>query len=161
MKLQKIIIGILILGILGVCILLVFDKRNIIKEKNNLKDEVKSLKEELNIEKQKQDTKNSDIVEDTKECTYTKTYFFIDYYDYQGDVPSEKYIIVDQFQDHAPKIIKYSTNMFDIDFEKGANYEFTFKSGIRNGIIEDDWLINIEKTDKLGMEQVEESCVIR
>lgn len=158
MKIDKIIIGILIIGILGACIFLGISKSKTIKDNKNLKEEITKLKNELKL---KQEGNTDGLISDTKECTYTVTYRFVDYYDYEGSVPESKFIVVDKFQEFSPEIIEYNTNTFNINFEKGSNYEFTFKAGIRNGRLVKQTLINIVKTDKTGLDQIQESCVIR
>lgn len=112
---------------------------------DELNSKIKTLEEENNKFK-------------SKDCRYTETYFFVDYYDYQGDVPTEKYIIVDKFQAHEPIIIKYDSSKFNIDFEKRQNYEFTFTSLISNGVELKKTIVDIKPTDKIGLDQIQESC---
>lgn len=158
MKIQKIIIGVLIILVLGACILLALDKRKYVSENNKLKNENSKLQEQLNKE-------NSNISNDKKEeintCTYTKTYRFIEYYDFQGEVPTAKFIVVDQFQIHSPIIIEYNSSNFNIDFEKNSYYEFTFTSLVNDYGESKKNVTNIVKTDKTGIDQINESCKVR
>ena len=129
----------------------------------NKKEEIKSdesinsaIVDELNSKIKILEEENNKFK--SKDCIYTETYFFVDYYDYQGDVPTEKYIIVDKFQMHEPMIIKYDSSKFNIDFEKRQNYEFTFKSIVTNGVEGRKTIVDIKPTDKIGFDQIQESC---
>ena len=99
-------------------------------------------------------------IQDEKTCTYTQTFLYIEDYAYQGDVEGEKFIIVDQFQVHSPMILKIQTEKFPISFEKGNAYEFTFYSSIQQGIEYKKTIQKIEVTDKVGLEQTQETCRI-
>ena len=144
MKIERIIVGILVVGIISACVIIVLDKHKILKENNRLKEQINNKQEDVK-----------------EECTYTETYNFIEYYDFIGTVPTSKFVVVSKFQEFSPKIIEYNESKFNIEFEKGSNYEFTFTSEIRNGRIDYPRLINIVKTDKVGLDQIQESCVIR
>ena len=129
----------------------------------NKKEEIKSdggnsstIVDELNLKIKTLEEENSKLK--SKDCRYTETYFFVDYYDYQGTVPTDKYIIVDKFQAQEPIIIKYNSSEFNIDFEKGKNYEFTFTSTIKNGVEGRKIIVDIKPTDKIAFDQIQESC---
>ena len=158
MKIQKIIIGILIILVVGACIFITFDRSNYLKENKDLKQKIANLNTELEGLKIENNNQNNNKNED-QQCTYTQTYRFIENYDYMGTVPSEKFIVVDAFQEFMPVVLKYNDNEFNIDFEKNSYYEFTFEGRVINGI-EIRHIKNIVKTDKTGMEQINESCVI-
>lgn len=157
MKISRIIIGILTIGIVSSCIFLAINKSKIMKENKKLKEQISTIENELAIEKEKSNKQNDKI----SSCTYTKTYYFIDYLDFEGDIPTDKYIIVDKFQTNEPQIIKYDSSKFNIDFEKNTNYEFTFTSGVLDGKEFKKTVTNINKTDKLGLDQIQEECEVR
>ena len=158
-KIENLIICLIV--ILGLTLIVVlyffFDSLNKQDKKEELKNcidsaEITKLQDRINaLEEQ-----NHNVL--SRNCRYIKTYYFVDYYDYQGDIPTDKYIIVDKYQEHNPIIIKYNTNDFDIVFEKGSNYEFTFTSIIEKGIESKKTIVDIRKTDRLGMDQIQESC---
>lgn len=156
MKIYRIILGVLILGIISALIYLMFDKQKLIINNKNLKKEIENLNEQLN---EKNNIKEN-INEEIKNCTYTKTYYFIDYLDFIGTVPTDKYIIVDKFQTQEPEIIKYNSSNFDIELEKNAYYEITFSSVISDGKEFKKMVTNIVKTDKIGFEQIQQNCEV-
>lgn len=94
-------------------------------------------------------------------CEYVETYRYIDDYTYMGAVLEEKFIIVDKFQEFVPRIIRINTSNIKINFEKGKNYEFTFRSGLNDSEAADIYLVKVVETDKVGLEQNQEYCGIR
>ena len=109
------------------------------------------------------------VIEDNgfvKECTYTETFQFIDYYSYDGINKSDVdfYIILDKWLSKEPiKIERINSNIFDVEFVKGNNYEITYNikvsyDGETNLFTENKEIIDIKSTLKEGMDQIQETC---
>ena len=149
-------IGVITLGLLCVCmftfIILLY------KKNNKLQNEVNDLKKNENL-----------VIEDkgfVKECTYTETFQFVDYYNYDGINKSDVdyYIILDKWLNKEPiRIERINSNIFDVDFVKGNNYEITYNikvsyDGETNLFTENKEIVNIKSTLKEGMDQIQETC---
>lgn len=149
-------IGVITLGLLCVC---VFTFIVLLYKKNNkLQSEVNDLKKNENL-----------VIEDNgfvKECTYTETFQFVDYYNYDGINKSDVdfYIILDKWLSKEPiKIERINSNIFDVEFVKGNNYEITYNikvsyDGETNLFTENKEIIDIKSTLKEGMDQIQETC---
>lgn len=158
-KVLFVVVSLLLVGVIILAVLLFNSKNSNKKEIDKLQEQVSNMttnNNELN-DKIKELENNSGKKSGT--CTYTKTYLFIDYLDYQGDVPTDKYIIVDIFQSRTPEIIKYNSSEFNIDFANNKYYEFTFKASLLDGQINKESLIDVKPTDRLGLDQVQENCL--
>lgn len=158
-KVLFVVVSLLLVGVIILAVLLFNSKNSNKKKIDKLQEQVSNMttnNNELN-DKIKELENNSGKKSGT--CTYTKTYLFIDYLDYQGDVPTDKYIIVDIFQSRTPEIIKYNSNEFNIDFANNKYYEFTFKASLLDGQINKESLIDVKPTDRLGLDQVQENCL--
>ena len=156
-KVLFVVVSLLLVGVIILAVLLFNSKNSNKKEIDKLQEQVSNMttnNNELN-DKIKELENNSGKKSGT--CTYTKTYLFIDYLDYQGDVPTDKYIIVDIFQSRTPEIIKYNSSEFNIDFANNKYYEFTFKASLLDGQINKESLIDVKPTDRLGLDQVQEN----
>lgn len=149
-------IGVITLGLLCVCmftfIVLLY------KKNNKLQSEVNDLKKNENL-----------VIEDNgfvKECTYTETFQFVDYYNYDGINKSDVdfYIILDKWLSKEPiKIERINSNIVDVEFVKGNNYEITYNikvsyDGETNLFTENKEIVNIKSTLKEGMDQIQETC---
>ena len=128
------------------------------KKNNKLQSEVNDLKKNENL-----------VIEDNgfvKECTYTETFQFVDYYNYDGINKSDVdfYIILDKWLSKEPiKIERINSNIFDVEFVKGNNYEITYNikvsyDGETNLFTENKEIIDIKSTLKEGMDQIQETC---
>lgn len=115
----------------------------------NLRTEIKDLNEKLDLITEKAQT---------YECRYTETYRYVDKYAYNGAVPELKFIVVDKYQEFTPIIFSLDTNRFKINFEKNQTYEFTFLSSMIGEVEGTRNIIDIKKTDKMALEQTQESC---
>lgn len=149
-------IGVITLELLCVCmftfIILLY------KKNDKLQNEVNDLKKNENL-----------VIEDNgfvKECTYTETFQFVDYYNYDGINKSDVdyYIILDKWLNKEPiRIERINSNIFDVDFVKGNNYEITYNvkvsyDGETNLFTENKEIVNIKSTLKEGMDQIQETC---
>lgn len=158
-KVLFVVASLLLVGVIILAVLLFNSKNSNKKKIDKLQEQVSNMttnNNELN-DKIKKLENNSGKKSGT--CTYTKTYLFIDYLDYQGDVPTDKYIIVDIFQSRTPEIIKYNSSEFNIVFANNKYYEFTFKASLLDGQINKESLIDVKPTDRLGLDQVQENCL--
>ncbi len=139
------------------------------KEVSNLKSEVDSYKKKVEdlTNKDKEDNKNTteDIV--YKECTYTRTYEFKDYYNYNTTDKNNYYVVLDTYLSKTGPIIeKISTDIFPKNFKKDNSYEITYHTEIRYDtnkkiISENNEIISIKKTDKTGMDQEQGACILK
>ena len=139
------------------------------KEVSNLKSEVDSYKKKVEdlTNKDKEDNKNTteDIV--YKECTYTRTYEFKDYYNYNTTDENSYYVVLDTYLSKTGPIIeKISTDIFPKNFKKDNSYEITYHTEIRYDtnkkiISENNEIISIKKTDKTGMDQEQGACILK
>ncbi len=159
-KVLFVVVSLLLVGVIILAVLLFNSKNSNKKKIDKLQEQVSNMttnNNELNDKIKELENNSSNKKSGT--CTYTKTYLFIDYLDYQGDVPTDKYIIVDIFQSRTPEIIKYNSSEFNIDFANNKYYEFTFKASLLDGQINKESLIDVKPTDRLGLDQVQENCL--
>ena len=139
------------------------------KEVSNLNIELDSYKKKVEdlTNKDKEDNKNTteDIV--YKECTYTRTYEFKDYYNYNTTDKNNYYVVLDTYLSKTGPIIeKISTDIFPKNFKKDNSYEITYHTEIRYDtnkkiISENNEIISIKKTDKTGMDQEQGACILK
>lgn len=139
------------------------------KEVSNLNSELDSYKKKVEdlTNKDKEDNKNTteDIV--YKECTYTRTYEFKDYYNYKTTDKNNYYIVLDTYLSKTGPIIeKISTDIFPKNFKKDNSYEITYHTEIRYDtnkkiISEKKEIISIKKTNKTGMDQEQGACILK
>jgi len=102
-----------------------------------------------------------------KSCTYTETYTFFDYYENEdlffSDVTFN--IILEKFQSKTgPVMLSLNSSDFNKDFIKGHNYEVTYNTTVyySKGIFDSRTnVIKIVPTDKTGLGQVQENCILR
>lgn len=128
------------------------DYANDIIEKNKIKiQEYKAIIDDLNSK-----NNNSAEIQENYNCIYTQTFYIVGDYSYKGTVPTDKFIVVDKYQNLYPQIIKYNKDKFS--FEKGKTYEITFESLVSDGKEIKRSIKEISLTDKQGMEQKQESC---
>lgn len=139
------------------------------KEVSNLNSELDSYKKKVEdlTNKDKEDNKNTteDIV--YKECTYTRTYEFKDYYNYNTTDKNNYYVVLDTYLSKTGPIIeKVTTDIFPKNFKKDNSYEITYHTEIRYDtnkkiISENNEIISIKKTDKTGMDQEQGACILK
>lgn len=118
-----------------------------INQNEELEEKVQNMQEKVDYSKNRM-------------CEYTQTFYYLGDYDYIGNVPTSRFIIVDSFQSFSPIILEIDTSKFDIDFKYNQNYEITFVTKIKDGISEKPSITNIVETDKKGLNQIQESCLI-
>ncbi len=158
-KILYVVISLLLVGVIILAVLLFNSKNSNKKKIDKLQEQVSNMTTNNNKLNDKIKELENNSGKKSGTCTYTKTYLFIDYLDYQGDVPTDKYIIVDIFQSRTPEIIKYNSSEFNIDFANNKYYEFTFKASLLDGQINKESLIDVKTTDRLGLDQVQENCL--
>lgn len=158
-KVLFVVVSLLLVGVIILAVLLFNSKNSNKKKIDKLQEQVSNMTTNNNELNNKIKKLENNSGKKSGTCTYTKTYLFIDYLDYQGDVPNDKYIIVDIFQSRTPEIIKYNSSEFNIDFANNKYYEFTFKASLLDGQINKESLIDVKLTDRLGLDQVQENCL--
>lgn len=168
-KIFDILITCFIIALLGVFIYQLVNNNQLSSNEQKLQQDNSKLQEKIEyLEGQVQtlitqnDNLNNqlyhqpEIPEDTRTCTFIRTFHYLDTLEYK-QTPEEKWIIFQAFQDH-PFILRIE-NDFGINFEKSAAYEITFTGRVSNN---DDLsqykIISIHKTNKVGMEQLQEPC---
>lgn len=93
------------------------------------------------------------------ECTYTKTFKYIEDYQYKGASNKERFIVVERFQEFIPSILMISDEKILKDKLITNNfYEITFVKEIISGKYS---IKEIKRTDKLGLDQTQETCVVK
>lgn len=93
------------------------------------------------------------------ECTYTQTFKYIEDYEYKGATNTERFIVVDRFQEFIPSILMINDEEILKDKLIPSNfYEITFVKDIISGKYS---IKEIKKTDKLGLDQTQETCVVK
>ena len=123
------------------------------------------------------DAENNNSDQTLLDCSFTRTYKIIDLMDeYRAAAPERSFIIVDQFQFFVPVVHSLPTKLKE-NLKVGQYYEFTYhlKGKVDaskdldmddiNGMIviehpDNDNLtatLQIKKTDKLGLDQIQES----
>ncbi|MFA5603629.1 MAG: hypothetical protein WDA12_02090 [Bacilli bacterium] len=97
------------------------------------------------------------------DCAFTRTYNVVDIMKYQTSDNDSKFIILDQFQSVEPFVVNLKNDQAAI-LTKGDNFEFSFsgekkyhKSEYTN-LFKNFKLDNIKQTDKIGLDQVQDSC---
>lgn len=111
------------------------------------------------------------------DCSFTRTYKIVDLMnDYIAAGPDYSYVVIDQFQFFEPVVHGLPTKLKD-NLKVGEYYEFTYhikgKINLTNDLDMDDIndmivlehpdndnltaTLKIKKTDKLGLEQIQES----
>lgn len=139
------------------------------KELSDLNSEVDSYKKKVEDLTNKDKENNKNTTEDIvyKECTYTRTYEFKDYYNYKTTDKNNYYIVLDTYLSKTGPIIeKISTDIFPKNFKKDNSYEITYHTEIRYDtnkkiISANKEIISIKKTDKTGMDQEQGACVLK
>lgn len=123
------------------------------------------------------DVENDNVEQIALDCSFTRTYKIIDLMDeYRAAVPERSFIIVDQFQFFVPVVHSLPTKLKE-NLKVGEYYEFTYHIkgkmdsskelemiDVVGMIVEEhpnnDNLtatLQIKKTDKLGLDQTQES----
>lgn len=93
------------------------------------------------------------------ECTYTETFKYIEDYEYKGATNTERFIVVDRFQEFIPSILMINDEEILKDKLIPSNfYEITFVKDIISGKYS---IKEIKKTGKLGLDQTQETCVVK
>ena len=92
-------------------------------------------------------------------CEYTRTFKILGIYESNDD--KYLYVTIRAFQDEDIQTIRIERNIAEI--KEGNYYEFTFKTSKKvdkNSILslyKNSSIISIEKTDKVGLQQVDKS----
>lgn len=96
----------------------------------------------------------------SEEKEYIKTYNVIQKIDLSDETGNYDYYVIKQFQDNEPVLIRVKNKYI---LEEGENYEIILYGAKKEGksysqreIFEEFEIINITKTDKIGLEQTQE-----
>lgn len=93
------------------------------------------------------------------ECTYTQTFKYIEDYEYKGATNIERFIVVERFQEFIPSILMINDeNILKDELITNNFYEITFVRDVISGTYS---IKEIKGTDKLGLDQTQETCVVK
>ena len=145
------------------------EKKSSETKNQDLNSEVDSYKKKVEDLTNKDKENNKNTTEDIvyKECTYTRTYEFKDYYNYNTTDENSYFVVLDTYLSKTGPIIeKVTTDIFPKNFAKDKSYEITYHTEIRydnnkNIISQSKEIVSIKKTDKTGMEQEQGACVLK
>lgn len=173
MKKTLIIIPIIVL--VSIIILLSLITLNSNKNINTYKSKIKEYKSEITkvnheineLKKKMENIPQKNLSSIQKSCEYTDTFEFDDYYNKTYDINSNYYeIILYQNLGKSGTIIKtLNKENFEQNFIKNHSYEITFKKTIiydeeTKEFKENSIITKIEPTDKKGLEQTHELCIL-
>ena len=118
------------------------------------------------VEMQK-DTTNNNVAqenaenENTTDVEFVRTFYIVANLNQTDAVAENNFYVINQYQTFNPIVIKIDKKY---NLEEKENYEFTFKGTKIDGkdynneeIFDCFEITNIEKTDKLGMEQIQDA----
>ena len=119
---------------------------------DGFKENYKEKYENQNVEK------NNEGENELKEVEFTRTYNIVANLNMTDAIGENNFYVVKQFQNFEPIVVKVNK---EYTLEEKANYEFTFKGTKKDGkeyytlqeIFDTFDITNIEKTDKIGLEQ--------
>ena len=159
-KSSWIMVVIFMFGIVSiVCGCIFYQNQKLAKEKGNLEnnlnkyiDENKNLKNDIENSNEKLNSYKN------KTCEYTQTFFYLGDYKYTANVPKHKFIIVDRSQEFSPQILEINMEEFDLNFKYNHNYEITFTESINKSSHDKPIIKEIKETDKVGLDQIQETC---
>lgn len=93
------------------------------------------------------------------ECTYTQTFKYIEDYEYKGATNKERFIVVERFQEFIPSILMINDeNILKDKLITNNFYEITFVKDVISGKYS---IKEIKGTDKLGLDQTQETCIVK
>jgi len=150
---KKVVYLIITLVLLTIGVLGVLKIYQLKKDNSALSKEIEQLnisKQSLTIEKAKLEEK---LNPNTK-CSITKTLQYIETINYVGQA-NERFAVFTQFQTFSPILLRINET-FNIEFEKDQYYEIKFEGNSEN--ITNMTIKSIAKTDKIGFDQIQESC---
>lgn len=127
----------------------------------NSKDELLNEIDNLNSKISELIGENPSDDDNEKECVFIRTLQYIQTIDYPSQ-DNEKYIVFSQFQTFSPVLLRID-NSININFEKNEYYEIKFKGIVPeykkyDSLLSEFSIISIKKTNKVGFDQIQESC---
>ena len=161
---------ILLFVILIICIVTYNSKINTLNKSN---DELNAIINELKKDSTDEyinNPNNANENNQTKSCEYTRTLRFIDYYNTDNfDVKYADgfFAVFEQFQSKiGPEIEYLDFNNFEKSFVKNQNYEITYRKTVNynentNLLYDSTQIIKVVTTNKKGLDQTQESCILK
>ncbi len=160
---QYLLISLLLAGCTNVKLKRAEEKANdYIEQITTLTERLTKLSEEKEELLEKVEKCEPEIIEEG-ECAFTRTYHVVDIMKYQATDNISKFVILDQFQEYNPFIVKLTKDQASKLF-KNKMYEFTFNGSRKyknkeyNELFENFELTNIKETEKVGLDQLQETC---
>lgn len=153
-----IIITLIIVAIILFCGIYISLITHHIIEFSNYKDNTSNQENNLEVDKNEetliQENKNIDV-------QFVRTFTVLANLKQTDATGEYNFYVVDQFQNFNPIVIKVNKEYNELEINQ--NYEFTFKGSKIEGkdysirdIFDTFYIINIEKTNKLGLEQIQD-----
>lgn len=148
-----ILLGIILISFIG------YNYIKTINIKNNQKEIIKTLKQEYQVLKEnynelKSNGNQNATEKDKVKCEFVNTFSIMYIFnDYKYDLDNT-YVAVDIFQQFSPIILRVP-NQYINDLVINKYYEFTFYG---TSSLNEYEIINIEETNKIGLEQIQETC---
>lgn len=116
------------------------------------------------IENSAQNINNDDAT--GTEIEFVRTFSVDAKLSYSDTTGNYGYIVVNQFQQDMPTVMKIENDLFE-QLEEGNNYEFTFRGEVKNNndysklydIVNDFECVAVNETNKTGLEQRQDAIV--
>ncbi len=158
-----VIILLLVLVIIGLLIYIAVQK-NVPLTTTEPNTDSTSVNSSNEIENSAQNINNDDAT--GTEIEFVRTFSVDAKLSYSDTTGNYGYIVVNQFQQDMPTVMKIENDLFE-QLEEGNNYEFTFRGEVKNNndysklydIVNDFECVAVNETNKTGLEQRQDAIV--
>ena len=158
-----VIILLLVLVIIGLLIYIAVQK-NVPLTTTEPNTDSTSVNSSNEIENSAQDINNDDAT--GTEIEFVRTFSVDAKLSYSDTTGNYGYIVVNQFQQDMPTVMKIENDLFE-QLEEENNYEFTFRGEVKNNndysklydIVNDFECVAVNETNKTGLEQRQDAIV--
>ena len=158
-----VIILLLVLVIIGLLIYIAVQK-NVPLTTTEPNTDSTSVNSSNEIENSAQNINNDDAT--GTEIEFVRTFSVDAKLSYSDTTGNYGYIVVNQFQQDMPTVMKIENDLFE-QLEEGNSYEFTFRGEVKSNndysklydIVNDFECVAVNETNKTGLEQRQEAIV--
>ncbi len=158
-----VIILLLVIVIIGLLIYIAVQK-NVPLTTTEPNTDSTSVNSSNKIENSAQNINNDDAT--GTEIEFVRTFSVDAKLSYSDTTGNYGYIVVNQFQQDMPTVMKIENDLFE-QLEEGNNYEFTFRGEVKNNndysklydIVNDFECVAVNETNKTGLEQRQDAIV--
>ena len=158
-----VIILLLVIVIIGLLIYIAVQK-NVPLTTTEPNTDSTSVNSSNEIENSAQNINNDDAT--GTEIEFVRTFSVDAKLNYSDTTGNYGYIVVNQFQQDMPTVMKIENDLFE-QLEEGNNYEFTFRGVVKNNndysklydIVNDFECVAVNETNKTGLEQKQDAIV--